>query len=78
MDSRINLLNRLRVMLEGHVYIGHRKQEDWSGELPFYRFRCPVHGVVENYSSGHDRQLKCPLCLAERGEKLAAAPLPKA
>ena len=36
-------------------YIGHRIK-------PFYRFRCPKHGMVENYLHGYAEILRCPEC----------------
>jgi hypothetical protein len=29
-------------------------------ELQFYAFKCPVHGIVENYPEGYERVLRCP------------------
>ena len=69
MDKRIKLLNRLKMQLSGYVYTGNKSREGWRGSLPHYQFECPVHGLVENYPSGYDQRLECPLCLAERREK---------
>jgi hypothetical protein len=74
MDSRIKLLNRLKMQLSGYVYTGHKRKDGWRGELPHYQFHCLVHGLVENYPSGYEQRLECPLCLAERrGRRLKAA-----
>jgi hypothetical protein len=43
-------------------FLGFMTRPGWSGELPCYRFRCPVHGIVENYPQGHDEVLLCPHC----------------
>jgi len=64
----INPLKRLLIWLTGAAYIGHRTRPGWKGSLPFYAFRCPVHGLVENYPSGYEQRLECPRCLKERCE----------
>ena len=43
-------------------FIGFLTRPGWSGELPYYRFRCSVHGSVENYPQGYDELLLCPHC----------------
>lgn len=69
MDSRIKLLNRLKMQLSGYVYTGHKRRDGWRGEFPHYKFECPLHGVVENYPRGYGQRLECPQCLAERRER---------
>ncbi len=69
MDKGIKLLSWLKMQLSGYVYTGHKSRDGWSGELPHYQFECPIHGLVENYFSGYEQRLECPLCLAERREK---------
>jgi len=58
-------LRRLQLRLLGYAYIGHRLQTGWKGPLPFYAFRCGVHGLVEDYPHGYNKRLDCPLCLRE-------------
>jgi hypothetical protein len=41
-------------------FLGFLMKPGWRGELPYYRFRCPVHGSVENYPKGYDEALLCP------------------
>ena len=43
-------------------YVGHRQMPGWKGALPFYEFRCKVHGLVESYPAGYGQVLRCPLC----------------
>ena len=43
-------------------FLGFIRRADWSGELPYYRFRCPVHGLVEDYPHGYHSILVCPEC----------------
>jgi len=64
----MSVAQQAKMLLTGCVYVGHRTRPGWRGSLPFYRFKCPVHGIVENYPAGYERRLECPLCLASRGE----------
>jgi hypothetical protein len=61
----VNLLQRLRMRLSGHVYVGDRQKPGWRGPLPHYAFRCPVHGPVESYPHGYEGRLECPICMEE-------------
>jgi len=66
MDKRIRLLDRLRIQLQGHIYAGNQKKRGWIEPLPFYIFKCPVHGYVNNYAIGYEGKLTCPLCVKEK------------
>ena len=48
-----------------NVYLGHYKRDGWKGELPFYLFECPIHGLVYNYPQGYNQRLECPICREE-------------
>jgi hypothetical protein len=52
----------LRYRRRDGEFLGFLTRSGWSGELPYYRFRCPVHGLVENYPQGYDEILLCPHC----------------
>jgi hypothetical protein len=65
MDNRINLLNKLKLRLQGYVYLGDEIREDRSETLSYYLFECPIHGIVKSYPMGFDSRLECPLCLEE-------------
>jgi hypothetical protein len=43
-------------------FLGFLTRSGWKGELPFYRFRCTIHGLVENNPLGYEKTLLCPLC----------------
>ena len=43
-------------------YVGHQTRPGWRGRLPFYRFRCPKHGLVESHLHGYAEILRCPEC----------------
>ena len=61
----MNPLQRLELFLTGRTYVGHQRRPGWVGSLPFYAFRCPKHGIVEDHLRGFegDEYLNCPLCL---------------
>jgi len=71
MDPRISLIDRLKIQLRGYVFLEDRVEPDWNESLPFYLFRCPVHGYVESYPHGYKKKLVCPKCLEElrKGEE---------
>ena len=58
----LTLLQRIKIRFGFPVHIGHRRLNGWKGSLPFYAFRCPEHGVVENHPHGFNGRLDCPLC----------------
>ena len=65
-ESELSLIQRFRLGLLGHVYVCHRIRAEWKGSLPFFAFRCPVHGLVEDYPHGDTDRLDCPLCQREK------------
>ena len=65
MDSRIKLLERLKIQLKGHIYLGEEIKAGWKEPIPYYMFKCPKHGYVKNYAKGHDEILECPECIKE-------------
>ena len=67
--SRMSLVERLRLKHEDPVKIGDYKLGAWKGNLPFYLFRCSVHGYVINYPIGYFKRLVCPLCI-NKGQTL--------
>jgi len=71
-DSQIKLkaMQRLTLRLRGHVFVGYRTRPGWRGALPFYAFKCPEHGLVEDYPHGYKQILDCPLCKKARSPPL--------
>lgn len=63
----LGLWQRLKLWVTGRVYLYDVKREGWKDFLPFYAFRCPVHGLVETYPRGYAQRLECPKCTGERG-----------
>jgi len=61
----MNSLQRLELFLTGRAYVGHRRRPGWTGSLPFFAFKCPKHGIVEDYPHGYNSRLDCPRCRRE-------------
>ena len=61
----MNALQRLELFLTGRAYVGHRRRPGWTGSLPFFAFKCPIHGIVEDYPHGWDNYFNCPRCRLE-------------
>jgi len=59
---RLNLLQRIKLMITGAVPMSRRSRHGWTGSLQFYAFECPVHGLVENYPQSYEKVLRCPHC----------------
>lgn len=62
LTSNISSYQILKLRLSGSVHIGDFMLPGWSGELPFYAFKCSEHGFVANYPEGYDEILRCPFC----------------
>ncbi|MHB1907712.1 MAG: hypothetical protein ACYCQJ_02430 [Nitrososphaerales archaeon] len=60
--SKLNLLQKLELLLFGRASLGKHSLPGWTGELEFYLFRCEKHGVVIDYPHGTDEELRCSLC----------------
>ena len=65
MEATVTHLQRLEIRLLGKAFMGYRARDGWRQPLPFYAFRCPVHGLVEDYPHGYTERLDCPLCSRE-------------
>ncbi len=45
------------------VFLGYGIREGWTGELPFYLFKCPrCKQLRVDYRHGHQGYLLCPVC----------------
>ena len=58
----LSFFQRVKLRLFGNVFTERRTRPGWKGPLPFYAFKCPVHGVVEDYPHGYRGVLRCPKC----------------
>ncbi|MFH2111776.1 MAG: hypothetical protein ABIJ47_11020 [Candidatus Bathyarchaeota archaeon] len=61
-EPGLSLIQRIQLLIAGSASTEMRRRPGWRGEIQFYAFRCPVHGIVENYPQGHSQTLKCPRC----------------
>ena len=59
---RLSLRQKIRLFLFGYTPTKIRTRPGWEGEILFYAFNCPVHGLVEDYPHGFTSILRCPLC----------------
>jgi len=62
----LTLIQKFKLKINGQVYIEHRTRPRWKGSLPFYAFKCPVHGIVIDYAHGVDDFLSCPKCWEDK------------
>jgi len=62
-----NIPEILRYRRTGAEFLGFIMRPGWRGELPYYRFKCTVHGYVDGYPHGYNKELVCPYC--EQGEE---------
>ncbi|TRO51285.1 hypothetical protein E2P71_09320 [Candidatus Bathyarchaeota archaeon] len=65
LESSIKLtkIQLISLKLMGITPTSKRKLPGWRGELQFYAFNCPTHGVVEDYPHGYGQTLRCSKCL---------------
>jgi len=62
---RLTILQLIKLRLEGYVYVGDQIRVGWKNPIPFYAFRCPIHGIVVDWARGYDERLECPKCKKE-------------
>lgn len=70
MNKEINFIDKVKIWIKGSAYMGNYQNDGWKGSLPFYRFKCNKHGIVENYAKGYSKRLVCPLCIKENNKKI--------
>ena len=63
---KLTAIQKINLRLRGHAFVGYRTKPGWRGALPFYAFRCHVHGIVEDYPHGYKQLLACPFCKKTR------------
>ncbi len=61
---KLSLAQRLQLKVTGTVPTERRNRPVWRGELQFYAFKYPVHGLVGNHPQGYREVLVCPECKA--------------
>jgi hypothetical protein len=61
---KLGLWQRLKLKINGKVFVGYAKREGWKGKLPFYIVRCKKHSIYFlDYPHGFDPYFTCPLCI---------------
>ncbi|MCW4014643.1 MAG: hypothetical protein NWF07_16875 [Candidatus Bathyarchaeota archaeon] len=65
---KLTTLQRIRLEILGITPTKKRRQPGWSGELQFYAFKCPTHGIVEDYPHGYRQILRCRKCREQNKE----------
>jgi hypothetical protein len=56
------LLESIKLKRHDARLVGLDQRDGWSGELPFYEWKCKIHGLVQNYEQGFYYILECPFC----------------
>lgn len=69
-EGDLSLVQRVKLRWTGWVYVGDRTREGWSGNLPFYVFRCEEHGLIESFPQTHREYLSCPFCVKDSLERI--------
>ena len=62
----LSTFQKLRLRIFGHVKVGTRMKKGWRAPIMHYAFKCPKHGIVEDYPHGFRHELRCPKCTEER------------
>jgi len=62
---KLSLWQKIQLKLSGNAFLEYRRKPGWSGSLPFYVFRCPKHGLMEDYPHGYQKELRCIECFKE-------------
>ena len=62
LGTKLSIINKIQLKIFGIVSTKKRTKPGWKGELMYYAFICPIHGLVEDYPHGFEQRLKCPLC----------------
>ena len=65
-NMKLTLIQKIKLKINGRVYIEHRTRPRWNRPLPFYAFKCPVHGIVIDYTHDVDDYVSCPKCFEEK------------
>ena len=58
----LTLTQKIRLEILGITPTEKKKLPGWKGELQFYAFKCPVHGIVEDYPHGYRKVIRCRKC----------------
>jgi len=63
---KLNLWKKLKLKINGNLFVGYAKREGWTGKLPFYIVKCDRHNICFlDYPQGFEGYFICPLCFEE-------------
>jgi len=65
-EVKLTTIQRIRLEILGITPTEKRTHPGWRGELQFYAFKCPIHGIVEDYPHGYRQVLRCRKCQNEQ------------
>ena len=71
--ENLNIFEKLTLKIKGSLFIDNIRLQGWSGELPFYLFKCDTHGYELNYPQGHYMKLICFDCIRKQLEEIHGA-----
>ena len=60
--DNMSLIQRVMLRLRGKIMLGYAQRWGWKDKMPFYLFRCKIHGYQIGYPAGHNEGIDCPVC----------------
>jgi len=61
------LAERIKLKLNGEVYVFHARKLGWTGDLPFYIVKCgKCKTLFLDYPHGYGEYFLCPKCWDEK------------
>lgn len=65
-NMKLSLWQKIQLRINGYVFLRFEKREGWSGYLPIFAVKCPIHGLYSGAHHGYsDAPPQCPKCLEE-------------
>ena len=61
-EIQLSFTQKIRIKILGITPTMKKKLPGWRGELQFYAFKCPIHGIIEDYPHGYRQILRCRRC----------------
>jgi len=63
---KLGFCKKLKLKINGKLFVGYAKREGWTGKLPFYIVKCDKHDIYFlDYPQGFEGYFICPLCFEE-------------
>jgi len=68
-SMKLSLRQKFVLLVKGSVFLRFEKREGWSGYLPIFAVKCPIHGLYSGAQHGiSNSPPQCPKCLEEAVE----------